>query len=63
VELAAGGFLLGEFQEGTAEPAALRGGIDGNVLDTQVAVTGVEGEDGRDGSAGDPGRAASTDGP
>src|SRR5215469_8690520 len=57
VELAAGGFLLGEFHEGTAEPAALSAGIYGDVLDIQVPVTGAEGQDGRDGRAGDPGRA------
>jgi hypothetical protein len=57
VEPAAGGFLLGEFHEGTAEPAALSAGIYGDVLDIQVVVAGAEGEHGRDGRACDPGRA------
>src|ERR1700722_19662138 len=35
-EPAAGGFLLGESHEGTAEPAAQSAGIHGDVLDIQV---------------------------
>ena len=51
------GYLLGEFHEGTAEPAALGTGVHGDVLDVHVIVAGAEGQHGSEGRAGDPGRA------